>query len=170
MDDDGSSKDNGVRPAEELNPAAEPFINGMGQLFERYGIPAIGGRLLGLLVVTSQPLSAEQIASILQVSRGSVSTNIRLLLLNGIAEKVVVTGDRRDYYQMPVGGLDPLVQVSVRQVQEFEALAEQGLAAVPPTSPARANVEEFADYARFTYMYLANMVADWRKYKAQKNN
>ncbi len=167
MDDDGSSKDNAA--AEELNPAAEQFINGMGQLFERYGIPAIGGRMLGLLVVTAQPLSAEQIASILKVSRGSVSNNIRLLLLNGMAERVVITGDRRDYYRMPAGGLDPLVQVAVRQAQEFDALAEQGLAAVPRTSLTRANVEEFADFARFTYDYLANMVDDWRKYKAQKN-
>ena len=62
--------------------------------FESYGIPRIGGRILGLLLVADEPLSADSIASVLRVSCASVSTNFKLLLTSSLAEKVTFAGDR----------------------------------------------------------------------------
>src|SRR5271157_5308726 len=85
----------------KLSPELINFIESMGRYFESYGIPRIGGRILGLLLVTHEPLSAEDIATILKVSRGSVSTNFQLLLTSALAEKVTFQGDRTTYFAFP---------------------------------------------------------------------
>lgn len=68
----------------ELDEAKLLFIEKLGVYYEDYGIPRIGGRILGLMLVSGQPLTAEQIATHLKVSRGSVSTNVRLLASGGV--------------------------------------------------------------------------------------
>ena len=85
----------------ELNPELIRFIENMGMYFESYGIPRIGGRILGLLLIAPEPLAAERIASTLKASRASISTNIRVLLTSGLAEKITFPGDRTTYFIFP---------------------------------------------------------------------
>jgi DNA-binding transcriptional regulator GbsR (MarR family) len=78
-----------LQPAErQLSAAISGFIEGMGLYFEDFGVPRIAGRLLGLLLVTNRPLSLEEVATTLGVSRASVSTNARLILATGLVERV----------------------------------------------------------------------------------
>ena len=49
----------------KLNAPLTRFIENLAQYFESFGIPRIGGRILGLLLVSSEPLSAEAISTIL---------------------------------------------------------------------------------------------------------
>ncbi|MFN7035193.1 MAG: GbsR/MarR family transcriptional regulator, partial [Bellilinea sp.] len=74
------------------------FIENMGLHFEEYGIPRIGGKILGLLLIASRPVSPEEMAELLQVSRSSISTNLRTLMMAGLADRVSVPGERSDYY------------------------------------------------------------------------
>ncbi len=170
MDDDGS-RDKGVQPtADELDPAVEQFINSMGFYFEAYGVSRIGGQMMGLLLVAAQPLTAEDIATRLKISRASVSMNIRMLLATGIAERIGVAGDRRDFYQLPAGGMEVMLRENARGATIMVNLAEQGLNAIGPRHPARRNMEEFAAMARFSEEFYNKMVSDWREYKAQQSS
>ncbi|RNB81286.1 transcriptional regulator [Brevibacillus fluminis] len=74
------------------------FIEEIGLDYECLNLPRIAGRIMGLLLVTTDPLSSQQIASTLQISLGSVSTNINLLLQMGVVEKKSLIGDRINYY------------------------------------------------------------------------
>ena len=38
------------------------FIENMGLHFEEYGVPRIGGRILGLLLASSRPVSSEEMS------------------------------------------------------------------------------------------------------------
>lgn len=80
--------------------AEERFIERMGLAGQDGHLTRIAGRILGLLLLEEEALGFEEIASRLQVSRGSVSTNTRLLLSKGIIERVTRPGDRRDYFQI----------------------------------------------------------------------
>jgi hypothetical protein len=61
----------------KLNPELTRFIENMGMYFESYGIPRIGGRILGLLIA---PELLAQNASRPRSKRcASISTNIRVL-------------------------------------------------------------------------------------------
>jgi DNA-binding transcriptional regulator GbsR (MarR family) len=83
-----------------MDQATRDFIESMGRQFEEDGAPRIAGRLFGLLMVQEEPSSLDAVAEQLQVSKGSASSNARLLEQLGIAERVTRAGDRRDYYQI----------------------------------------------------------------------
>lgn len=76
------------------------FAESVGLRFDALGLPRIGGRIFGLLVVSPRPLSLDEIASVLNISRASVSINTRLFIANGSMEIRAVPGDRRQYYAM----------------------------------------------------------------------
>lgn len=78
----------------------EIFIEHMGRVAQADGIPRIAGRLFGFLIIHGGPCALGELATELQVSRGSVSTNARLLEQLGVVERVSRPGDRQDYYQL----------------------------------------------------------------------
>lgn len=169
MGDDGSNKREGAAANMELVITAhtEQFINLLGQFFAKRGISPIGGRIWGLLLVSPQPLTAEQIANTLRVSRGSVSTNIRIFVQTRVVEKLLLTGDRRGYYRIPVDGLYPAMQQRTSSTSELVEIAKQGLNVVPVDSPARANMEDLAEFVHFAAEYLSKLHDAWQAHRSQ---
>ncbi len=106
-------------PSEEA--AAERFIEHMGLTAEEDGLPRIAGRMWGFFVLHGGPCSFAELAERLAVSRGSISTNARILRDRGIIERVSVPGDRQDYYQLADKPFDRMLLVylgRMRRTQE----------------------------------------------------
>lgn len=80
--------------------AIEGFIERMGLSTESDGLPRIAGRMWGFFIIYGGPCSFAELAERLQVSRGSISTNARILRDLGIIERVARPGDRQDYYRL----------------------------------------------------------------------
>ncbi len=80
--------------------AHERFIEDVGLAAEADGLPRIAGRLFGYLLLSPGPRSLDEIADALNVSKGSASTDARLLLSHGWLRRVSNSGDRKDYYEM----------------------------------------------------------------------
>lgn len=85
---------------ESTDLVRERFIEQMGLISQGDGLPRIAGRLMGLMIFDGRAFSFSELASELQVSRGSVSTNARILEQIGIIERVAKPGDRQDYFQL----------------------------------------------------------------------
>src|SRR5690606_4824998 len=83
----------------QVTPGEETFVERMGRHFESEGIPRIGGRLYGFLLLRAEPCSLDALADELRVSKTSVSTNARMLEQWGMIVRVTRPGDRRDYYE-----------------------------------------------------------------------
>ncbi|MDP4576352.1 GbsR/MarR family transcriptional regulator [Qipengyuania profundimaris] len=83
-----------------LTPAEVDFIERMGMNAEADGQARITGRIWGLLMVMGRMLTSAEIAETLQVSRGSVSTNLRLLEGLEIIERRSKPGEREIYFAM----------------------------------------------------------------------
>jgi DNA-binding transcriptional regulator GbsR (MarR family) len=147
----------------KLSPELARFIESMGMYFESYGIPRIGGRILGLLLVAHEPLSAERIASILKVSRASISTNFRVLLTSGLAEKVTFPGDRATYFVFPESGLEKTLLVEIQGINALKRLVQQGLTALPTNDSARDRMQEMVDWADFLLKLYQNALLDWQQ-------
>jgi len=146
----------------KLDPELTRFMEGMGMYFESFGIPRIGGRILGLLLIAHEPLSAERIATILKVSRASISTNFRLLLASNLAEKVTYPGDRTTYFVFPESGLEKTLLVEIQGISALKRLIQQGLNALPADDLARGRMREMADWADFLVKIYQKALVEWQ--------
>jgi predicted transcriptional regulator len=147
----------------KLSPELARFVESMGMYFGSYGIPRIGGRILGLLLVAHEPLSAESISSVLKASRASISTNFRILLASGLAEKVTFPGDRTTYFAFPETAWEKVMTVEIQGVSAMKKLAEQGLKALPPGDSARTRMEGLINWADFLMELYQKGLAELRK-------
>lgn len=128
--------------AERLSPALQEFVESMGVYFEKYGLARIGGRILGLLLVADRPLSLDDMASTLHVSRASISTNMRLITASSLAEQVSLPGDRRDYYRFGPDTWERALTTELDGIHWLRRLGERGLAAARASeSVAREHIE-----------------------------
>ncbi|MFH1184620.1 MAG: hypothetical protein V1755_06225, partial [Chloroflexota bacterium] len=138
----GTGPTESLRKIPKLTPQLSRFVEGMGVYFESQGIPRIGGRMLGLLMIAHWPLSAEDIAGILRVSRGSISTNLRLLLSSGMVEKAPSPRSRTTYYAFSDEAMEHRLTASVKSVQAFKRLLQQAAGATPARDPARHHIDD----------------------------
>ena len=139
------------------------FIEGMGIYFENEGVPRIGGRILGLLLATPGPLSAEELANRLMVSRASISTNVRMLTASGLVEKIAFLDRRHTYYGMAGDVWGKAIIGGREKVMAFKSLAEQGLAALPVGSEARLRLEEMVEWSNMMSEVYERVLIEWQK-------
>lgn len=114
-----------------MRDATNTFIETMGRHFEEEGIPRIAGRLFGLLMVNEEPCSLDDMAERLQVSKGSVSSNSRMLEQWGVAERVTRPGDRRDYYHLADDMERRILERQMEHVVKMRERLREGLASMP---------------------------------------
>jgi DNA-binding transcriptional regulator GbsR (MarR family) len=120
--------------------AADAFIEQMGLIMAADGLPRIGGRLLGFLLITDGDVSLDDIARRLRVSKPSVSTNARLLEQRGVIEKVTRVADRRDYYRIADDVIGRTMQQRLNRLQRLQSCiagARTSMTGVPPTVATR---------------------------------
>lgn len=147
----------------KLTPELRKFIENVGMYFENSGIPRIGGRILGLLMIAHEPLSAEDIQSILKVSRGSVSTNMRMLVGSGLAEKVSPLGNRTSFFIYPDSALERRTEIGIQTSVNFKKLSEQGLAALPPQDVARRRFEDTIEWSDVLIETFQKALVEWNE-------
>jgi len=88
-----------------LTQARDNIIESAGRTTQNFGWGRIIGQLYALLFFSPTPLSLDDMAESLKVSKGSVSTNIRELEKWGAVRQVWVKGDRKDYYEAEVDSM-----------------------------------------------------------------
>ena len=146
-----------------LTPELSRFVENMGMYFEDQGIPRIGGRMLGLLMIAHRPLSAEDLARILKVSRASLSTNFRALLASGMVEKVTLYADRTTYFVFSDAAMEHRTITGTRAAEVFKKLVQQGLSALPPKDPARRHLDTSLEWSDLIIESFEQVLADWQR-------
>ncbi len=164
---DSSAEENNDNKA-QLSEGVSYFVESMGLLMERYGLPRIGGRIMGLLMLDDQPLSLDDISQLLGVSRASVSTNLRMTETVGIAVKVAKPGDRRDYYVGAEMSWTQVVDVKKQESQTIINVARKALAKLSPDEKvARQRLEETVDFYEFLMERFDQILVDWYEHRAK---
>lgn len=74
-------------------------VAGLGRLARFFGFNDVMGRLYGTLLLSPKAMSLDDLAEYLEISKGSVSMNMRSLERWGMAKEHWVKGDRRKYYK-----------------------------------------------------------------------
>lgn len=82
----------------EYLEAKEKFISTWGSLGTLWGINKAMAQIQALLFISIKPLSMEEIMEELKISRGNTSMNLRQLIDWGIVTKVLVSGERKEFF------------------------------------------------------------------------
>lgn len=84
---------------ESLETVNDSTVAGFGRLAGFFGFSDVMGRLYGTLLLSPEPLSLDELAERLRISKGSVSMNMRSLGRWGMAHEVWMRGERKKYYE-----------------------------------------------------------------------
>ena len=84
---------------ENIEAVQESTVAGLGRLAGFFGFSEVMGRLYGTLLLSPEALSLDDLAEVLQISKGSVSMNMRSLERWGMAKEVWMRGERKKYYK-----------------------------------------------------------------------
>ncbi|MEL6591694.1 MAG: MarR family transcriptional regulator [Bacteroidota bacterium] len=81
-----------------LAEAKEKFIQEWGTLGSKWGINRTMAQVHALLLISANSLSADDIMSTLNISRGNANMNLRALIDWGLVKKEHKAGERREYF------------------------------------------------------------------------
>ena len=82
----------------KLEEAKQQFINSWGAFGTQWGINRTMAQIHALLLISTAPVTQDNIMEQLSISRGNVNMNIRDLISWGLVERVIVSGERKEYF------------------------------------------------------------------------
>jgi len=114
------------QPFEEMH-----FIEDIGLFFEQMGMPRMAGRILGVLLISDPPSqSITDLSEKLKASKSSISIMARLLVENGLIERVASPIPRRDYYRFKPGGWILYMRQWLGLMSALHQITERGIALI----------------------------------------
>lgn len=158
------------KSAELLEPGRQLFIDKLGLYYENYGIPRIGGRIIGLILTAQAPVSAEEIVRALAVSRSSVSTNIRLLQMAGFLEVSPRQSGKADCFTLSGDAWLNAITARIEGFKNLKAIAAQRLSNPDVGESASKKVQEMADWADAMIEGHLHIQRKWMKRREIKND
>ncbi|MCC7377378.1 MAG: hypothetical protein IT581_22135 [Verrucomicrobiales bacterium] len=84
---------------EQLCPAQLELMELAARLFQRLGLPRSTGQVYGILFSSPKPLSLDDIAESLAISKTSASTATRQLLTLSMIRQAWTPGERKDHFE-----------------------------------------------------------------------
>ena len=127
----------------KLNPTLgtvnQSILEGLGQLSDYFGYNRVMGKMYGALLLHPRAMSLDDLMNHLDISKASVSMNMRTLENLGIVREVWVRGDRRKYYEAEPNFWKILTNVlgsrELREVNEALTVLETSMAKVREAGP-----------------------------------
>lgn len=135
--------------------AHDIFIEGWGRLGTTWGISKVMAEIFALLYLESSPMTLEDMSGKLKTSRSNISMNVRGLLDLGVVKKVIIRGDRRDYYtaEDDIGKVAKLLAIAKKRKELDPAIEIVGKA----LEAARAAGDDSDDQQAFLTERLAEL-------------
>lgn len=139
------------------------FTERMGLALEADGLPRIAGRIFGLLLVSEDARSLDDLARELKVSKASVSTNARMLEQRAVLERISRPGDRRDYYRVPPDLFSHTMAQRVARWQRFHEAIGAARTALPIRSTeVMDRLEEYQEAYAYMSQVITEALAHWQ--------
>ena len=82
----------------EFEEGKQRFIQAWGTLGSSWGINRTMSQIHALLLMSTEPMSAEDVMDELKVSRGNVNMNMRALMDWGLVQKELIPGERKEFF------------------------------------------------------------------------
>jgi DNA-binding transcriptional regulator GbsR (MarR family) len=156
-----------------LKEGKAQFIQSWGILGNQWGINRTMAQIHALLLISPEPLSAEDIMEELSVSRGNTNMNVRELMDWDLVYKVTVPGERKEFfsaekdiwkvatlimYQRKKRELDPMVKV-LNQLGDVDG--DKTKPDVKAFMDTVSNIKKFAGQAEKTLDTIIKAEENW---------
>lgn len=82
----------------KLSEAKQQFISNWGAFGTHWGINKTMAQIHALLLISAKPVTQDDIMEQLTISRGNVNMNIRDLIDWGLVDRVIIQGERKEYF------------------------------------------------------------------------
>ncbi|MEO7922678.1 MAG: MarR family transcriptional regulator [Chitinophagaceae bacterium] len=82
----------------KLIEAKQQFISSWGAFGTHWGINRTMAQIHALLLISPDPLTQDDMMEQLNISRGNTNMNIRELINWGLVERVLLSGERKEYF------------------------------------------------------------------------
>ncbi|MEO1050894.1 MAG: MarR family transcriptional regulator [Bacteroidota bacterium] len=107
----------------EYDHAKQRLIQAWGTLGSSWGVNRTMAQIHALLMISPEPLSADEVMEELNISRGNANMNIRALIDWGMVYKEFKPGERREYFRSEKDVWDLARQVArERRKRELEPI------------------------------------------------
>lgn len=158
------------------DPALSQFVHLWSEMAAAWGINRTMAQIHALLYAEARPMNTDDIMERLDISRGNANMNLRELLQWDLIHKVVLPGDRKDYYlavtdvwaivsriakerqQREISPVLARLKDTMRTLEESDPGSASGQAAMPPDSELKARIQALIDFLemfeRFTSALL----------------
>ncbi len=150
-----------------LDTSRRHFAEDMGIALGRAGYPRMAGRIIGILMITSDnEVSTDELARLLGASRGSLSTMTRMLVDQRIIERVGKPGERRDYFRICAGAWTEFLRTRLQDVTSFHHMVENGLDIVSNKDNAPySRLQQLHEFYEFFQKEFEAMLERWKHRK-----
>lgn len=119
------------------------FIESWGKLAINWGLNRTIGQVHALLLISCKPLCADTIMEELKISRGNANMTLRTLIDWGIAHKMHLPGERKEYFKAEKDMWKVMTQVvKMRKRKELDPMIEV-LSEIASVSPECEDSREF---------------------------
>ena len=112
----------------ELPDLNQQIVADFAEGYSNFGLNPLMGRIVGLLIISQDPQSLDDIVDKLEMSKGPISQICRRLKERGLIEKVWIPGDRKDYYQAADDIFGKAYSNQINKMQQNIEIAEKYLA------------------------------------------
>lgn len=137
------------------------FIDATGAFFTRYGAAATVGRVFALLLTSDDPLSLDDIAAHLGISKSGTSVATRDLERLGVVRRQVTSGTRRILYESH-DDMIALFDAQFARIHQQRSLFAQGERFVH-SARAKKRMQRMLDLHDFWLSEIAGIVERWRQ-------
>jgi DNA-binding transcriptional regulator GbsR (MarR family) len=105
--------------SEKLTPMIQSCVLHFGEMGSRWGINRTVGQMYALLVLSKEPLCADEITEALSISRSNVSMGLKELMSWELVRLQHRPGERREYYSAP-GDVWDIAKILIEQRRKRE--------------------------------------------------
>ena len=131
----------------DYSEAKQRYIEAWGSLGSSWGVNRTMAQIHALLMIATEPLSTEDIMDELKISRGNANMNLRALLDWGLAKKVLIPGERKEFFSTDKDPMVLATQVAKeRKKRELDPIVKL----LDEVSAVQGNDEQVKEFRKVT--------------------
>lgn len=133
----------------------------VGQTYSRYGLSLTVGRVFGLLLASDEPVSLDDIAAQLTISKSGASVAARDLERVGVARRLGTPGSRRVVYEA-TDTMETTFDATFARIRDSLNMIERAEALLP-AGHARKRLRLLRDVHEFWLREIDGIKDRWRR-------